>query len=178
MAFQTASDNQIVSNVISLEQHQALMFEQRAHFEEIIADLHSQLMKSKELRNEEHPNHSVLPAVHFDHGGNINRRSIIDLGSLIGSNKVEDQIDDDEQHDKPWTGHTRGVTSQLFEELLEFDEDSVAESGDSDDSSSSDDPQNKSGYDAIVLEEQLLRTQCQTTNPGELKEIIETLIRT
>jgi len=140
--------------MISLEQHQSLMDKQRVYYEEMIRSLKEQ------LSNPQTPEPSQPRNV----GGNLNRRqSSIMMDSLIGVDPVEDNLDET-------PGHTRGVTSQLFAELLEFDDD-----GDDWDSSS-DDPQHKGGYDAIVLEQQLMSERVKDTNDvGELKEIIETL---
>merc|ERR1719242_2746531 len=147
------------TNMISLEDHQFLMDQQREHYEQIIANL------QKQLRHQNDKNADGMKQT--NDGSNINRRhsSVFELDALIGSRAVEDHIDDDHSlfpKKRKQNSHKRGATSQLMAELLEF------ESGDDDDtdSSSSEDPQNKNGYDAIVLEQTLLEQQFQDTDTG------------
>merc|ERR1719242_1152051 len=77
------------TNMISLEDHQFLMEQQREHYQQIIANLQKQLR---------HQNDESADGMKQTNGhSNINRRhsSVFALDALIGSTAVEDHIDDD-----------------------------------------------------------------------------------
>lgn len=165
MAFQTVSNGAITNNMISLVEHQALMDQQRVHFEGIISNLQQQLKYNAD------PSERMV--------GNINRRtSSVLLDSLVGPHQmVEDFVEDPFAADteSEFAKHQRGATSQILDELLHYESKDSQHTSDTD--SSSDDPQHNNGYDAILLEQQIISDTLNVDgmNVDGLKEIIETL---